>query len=322
MSTAEKINLLKKCFKKANLTSDKINAEVLCPNKKCKSHRDGKLKLIIQVYTQQYNCWVCGTSGVGVSKLINKYFPRYLNECFKLFKSTNHSTADSSLEEKIDISLPENFVFLAESFNAYDPDIKSVISYAKSRGISLREFWYFKLGAVTSGRLKNRVILPSFDKEGNLNYYVARTIFKNSRMKYINSKVPKKDIIFNEINIDWNKELTLVEGPFDLIKTNENSTCLLGCSLREDQILFRRIVENNTDVCLALDPDVIDKSYKIAELLYSYGINVRMLDCAGYEDVGAMDKKVFDNRFKNAKNFARNDKLLSLISSIKSGSMI
>ena len=166
------------------------------------------------------------------------------------------------------------------------------------------------------------MILPSFDAEGKLNYYVARSIFKDNKFKYINAKVPKKNVIFNEINIDWNQELTLVEGPFDLIKSNDNSTCLLGCSLKEDQLLFKKIVKNNTDVCLALDPDVSDKAYKIAELLLSYGINVRILDCTGYDDVGEMEDSIFRERLSLAKKYARDDKLLNLISSIKSGSMI
>ena len=47
-----------------------------------------------------------------------------------------------------------------------------------------------------------------------------------------------------------------------------------------------------------VDPDVINKAYNIASLLTSYGINVRILDCSNYEDVGAMSKTVFNQRFK------------------------
>tara|TARA_B100001057_G_C22779144_1_gene922901 strand:+ start:327 stop:1289 length:963 start_codon:yes stop_codon:yes gene_type:complete len=320
LSIVEKISFLKRCFKTANLTSDKINAEVQCPNTSCKTHGTGKLKLIVKLDTQQYNCWVCGESGAGVERLVRKYSARHSDECKKVFKSKS-KTLEVPAEISEDISLPDDFVFLAESMSSYDPDIKSVINYSKKRGLDERKFWYFKIGATKSGRLKKRVILPSFDAEGKLNYYVARSIFDN-KFKYINAKVPKKNIIFNEINIDWKKELTLVEGPFDLIKSNDNSTCLLGCSLKEDQLLFKKIVKNSTDICLALDPDVIDKSYKIADLLLSYGINVRILDCSGYNDVGEMEDNIFKERLLEARNFARNDRLLNLISSIKSGSMV
>ncbi len=321
MSRTEKINFLRKSFKKIRPTPDQVNVEVLCPNKKCKSHRDGKLKLVIQIDTQQFNCWVCGESGVGISKLVRRYFPSLSLEAERIFKGFRSSEVLKE-DQEISLDLPKGFTFLAESSDNIDPDIKSSITYAKSRGMSERDFWYFKLGAVTKGRLRQRVIMPSFDKNGDLNYFVARSIFKQSRMKYINSKVPKKNVIFNEINIDWKKELTLVEGPFDLIKANDNATCLLGCTLKEDQNLFRKIVENNTSICLALDPDVKDKTYNIARLLSSYGVVVRMLDCSGYEDVGAMTREEFKTRLSRAKLFRNNDRLISLISSIKSGSII
>ena len=67
-------------------------------------------------------------------------------------------------------------------------------------------------------------------------------------------------IIFNELNIDWSKELTIVEGPLDLIKTNDNATCLLGSSLTEDMLLFQKIVANKTNIKLALDSDIFSKS--------------------------------------------------------------
>jgi len=322
LSRTEKINFLRKSFKKIRPTPDNINIEVLCPNKKCKSFREGKLKLVIQIDTQQYNCWVCGNSGIGVRKLINRYFPALYTEAERIFRSLGNSEKPvAGQEEDIVVDLPRGFIFLAESKNIIDPDIKSAISYAKSRNMSERDFWYFKLGAVTRGRFRQRVIMPSFDQDGELNYYVARSIFKDSKMKYINSKVPRKNVIFNEINIDWDEELTLVEGPFDLIKANDNATCLLGCTLKEGQNLFKRIVENNTPVCLALDPDVIDKTHNIAHLLSSYGISVRMLDCSGYEDVGTMSKEEFMSRLSDAKSFGTDDRLLNLISSIKSGSI-
>ena len=47
------------------------------------------------------------------------------------------------------------------------------------------------------------------------------------------------------INIDWSKELALVEGAFDLVKSNENSTCLLGSKLSEKSRLFLQIIKNN-----------------------------------------------------------------------------
>ena len=64
------------------------------------------------------------------------------------------------------------------------------------------------------------------------------------------------------------------------------------------------------------------KAIKIATLLSSYGIQVRMLDVNGYDDVGEMTKEQFLQRQNEAKLFGRDQKLLELISSIKSGSLV
>ena len=86
--------------------------------------------------------------------------------------------------------------------------------------------------------------------------------------------------------------------------------------------LFKKIVRNNTGVCLALDPDVRMKATKIASLLNSYGVAVRMLNVEGFDDVGEMTKDEFLKFLSLAKPFGRDEKLLDLITSIKSGSII
>ena len=75
--------------------------------------------------------------------------------------------------------------------------------------------------------------------------------------------------------------------------------------------------------------NIIEASYKnvgsaklCTKIENSYGISVRILDCDGYEDVGEMTKEVFFDRLSSAKKFGNDDRLLNLISSIKSGSLI
>ena len=153
------------------------------------------------------------------------------------------------------------------------------------------------------------------DSKGNLNFFTARRIDANTNdgFKYKNASIQKKNIIFNEINIQWEKPLTLVEGPLDLLKTNDNSTCLLGSTLTEDMYLFKKIIENKTPINLALDADVYHKTLKIASLLNSYDISVNILDTRGYEDVGDMSHDQFKNTLDNAKKYSNEDLLLKKI---------
>ena len=134
------------------------------------------------------------------------------------------------------------------------------------------------------------------------------------KMKYMNASVSKTSIIFNEINVNWKKELLLVEGPFDLMKCPKNATCLLGSSLTNDMKLFKKIVENKTTVYLALDSDVYYKTLKIANLLYSYDIETFIVDTRSANDVGDMSLEQFKELLSSAKLYEKEDTLLSKIS--------
>ena len=165
--------------------------------------------------------------------------------------------------------------------------------------------------------------MPSFDIAGDLNYYVARKIDNDtSSMKYINAKIPKRDVIFNEMRISWKEELTIVEGPLDLVKCDDNATCLLGSEIREGYALFNQIVKNQTPVILALDSDAIEKTHKFAKLLTSYGVSVRIFDTGDFDDVGDMSKDDFLSAKLEATPWTEESRLFYMIDKIKSGSII
>ena len=212
-------------------------------------------------------------------------------------------------------------MLLAANLKSKDPDVQAVIKYARSRGLSDRDFWFYKLGTCQTGRFRRRLIIPSFDDTGNLNYFVGRAITADPKMKYLNSKASKKQVIFNEINIDWRQELTIVEGPMDLIKCDTNSTCILGSQFNENYLLFQKIIKNSTPVILALDPDAIDKAVSYAKKLSTYGISVKMLNIGSHEDVGAMSKEQFAIAKKDAMEWSDSDRLYHLIKKIRSGSL-
>ena len=245
------------------------------------------------------------------------YKPRYASNAQALF-----AKVVKEKEEEVErVVLPEGFSLLANLGDRADPDLKASRKYVLSRGLTEKHMWYFRMGATASGRFRRRVIIPSFDSEGFINYFTARSIDESTR-KYLNPKVKRSDIIFNEMNIDWQDELVLVEGPFDLVKSTQNSTCLLGSTLSERHELFKNIVKNCTPVVLALDPDAIEKTQKIAALLSSYSVPVKVAHIDGFEDVGSMPIGAISEVVKNAKEWHTNDRLRSLISTIKSGSLI
>jgi DNA primase len=318
-SIEDKINFLFRAFGPVMLAHDGINAGVLCPA--CGDQQTGKKKLTIRLDNDSHHCWVCDLRGRTLESTLKKYKPKYLQEYQERFLKKKLKIADQKAEVEETVVLPKHFKLLAIKENRTDPDVKAVYNYAASRGLSNRDIWYFKLGACSTGRFRRRLIMPSFDKNGELNYLVARTIDSENKFKYLNAKVAKKNVIFNEINVDWSQELVLVEGPMDLTKCTPNAACLLGSQFNESYALFQAIIRHSTPVLLALDSDMALKSQKIAKKLMSYGINVRVLSLNEHDDVGEMSKDEFKSAADAAQDWSDNDRLRLMISQIKSGSI-
>jgi hypothetical protein len=319
-SLSERLQLLQRAFGRCALGKDGVNAAVRCMNPECSSRLSAsKLKLIIKLDTEQYHCWVCGMKGGKVYPLFAKYAPSYAQDAKELFRGPSKAAEQ---KEKDVVQLPKGFQLLATSKDDRDPDIRAVFRYLHSRGIDDHDLWRMRLGAVKTGKLRRRVIFPSLNSEGELNYWVSRAVDKEIKLKYFNSKAQKKDIIFNECDINFHEQVTIVEGPFDLIKCDRNATCLLGSSLSKGHELFRRLMLHKTPVLLALDSDMVDKTHKIASLLYSAGCDVSIMPLGRFGDVGEMSKQEFMQQKSKASLWNPMSSLSNKISSIKSGSIL
>lgn len=312
----KRLEFLRKIVTYSSLSKDNVNLNIWCPF--CKHPSKSKLKMSIHLEKCFYHCWLCDKSSGNIPYLVSKIRKDKFEDSKELFKNYNKKFnifGEEEEVEKIQIEMPSNFKFLVENFNLIDPDSKAVFKYAIKRGFDKHKLHILRPGFSLSEEFRRYLILPSYDNNGELNYYTARKIDvdTSNSYKYKNASVTKKDIIFNEININWNMPLTLVEGPLDLIKTNDNATCLLGSSLTEDSLLFYKIVKNKTDIKLALDRDAYSKALEIAELLNSYDINVDIINTKFFEDVGEMTKEEFKEFYNSATPYQKNDKLLNKI---------
>lgn len=313
----ERISFLNKVLGKYSISNDGVNVYFRCP--KCQ-HKD-KLKLAIKIDNEAWHCWVCGIKGRSIQSLLKKYFNDSRKDWVLRFGSVEQKKfIDEPEKQQETLDLPLGFVPLVNS-PTY-PDLKAVISYLSKRGIGEKEIWRYRIGATKFGKYKRRAIITSYDAEGELNYWTARAIDSETSFRYLNPKVERKDVIFNEIDINWQKELCIVEGPFDLITAGENSTCLLGSNILPSHALFHRIVENKTPIVLCLDKDVEKKSHEIAKLLFTHGVNVRILNVGNHKDIGEMTKEEFNLAKKEAKDWIPNDRLHFMIKNISSGSLL
>ena len=148
-------------------------------------------------------------------------------------------------------------------------------AYIKNRGINKHDILQYNIGMCESGLYKNMIILPTYDVEGNLNYFTARSFEQNPYNKYRNPSV-SRDIIVNEHFINWNIPVILCEGIFDAIAIKRNAIPLLGKSIQNN--LMKKLITSMVDkVYIALDSDAVKQSLRFCEKLMAEGKEVYLV---------------------------------------------
>jgi len=260
-----------------------------CP--KCKHH---KPKLSVNFDKDVFKCWVCDYNSRSISWLVYSFGePKHRTQWNTLCGIVDFSELDNSEKVEEIVTLPENFVSLTKK--KVTPLSIPARTYLKSRGVTYEDILWWKIGFCPDGEYKERIIIPSFDLTGNVNYFIARN-YGYGWGKYQNPPA-EKDFVFNELYLDWSKDITIVEGVFDAIVAR-NAIPLLGSTLRESSYIFQKIVEKCGKVYLALDSDAKEKEDRIIRLLLSYGVDCYRVDTSGVGDVGEMDKETFQARKK------------------------
>jgi DNA primase len=276
-----------------------------CP--KCKHH---KPKFSLNFDKDVFKCWVCDYNGRSISRLVSSYGgSQNKSEWKSVCGIVDMSEQNKPEEEKITVRLPEEFISLTKK--KVSPLSLPARNYLRTRGIFREDILWWKIGYCPDEQYGKRIVIPSFDLEGNINYFIARG-YGDDWMKYKNPPA-EKDFIFNELYLDWGKDITIVEGVFDAIKAT-NAIPLLGSTLRENSYIFQKIVENCGKVYIALDDDARAKEDKIIRILLSYGVDVYRVDTSGFGDVGEMDKKTFQARKKTAAFLSLDNYLLEKLS--------
>lgn len=269
----------------------------------CQHH---KRKLSVNLKTNNYKCWVCDERGKNVRRLLKTRLTHsQLYEWDKLNNVVDLTQLDDNIfQEQIVtleevIQLPEEFVSLANKNLPLSS--KFAMRYLLDRGYTKEDIVMWKVGYCSNGEYEGRVIVPSFNDNGDINYFVARS-YADKFPKYMNPKV-SKDIVFNELYLDWNKDIILVEGVFDAMKA-KNAIPLLGSTLNQKSNLFKKIVYYEPDVYIALDPDAEKKASQLIENLIQYDLNLYKIDVSGFGDVGEMTKDQFEEAKKEAQHIS------------------
>ena len=252
-------------------------------------HGDGKGNLEVNYKYNVFKCWVCAESHEthgSIFKLVKKFGnPKQLKN-YLLLKPDEGE--DFSKRVYKTVKLPQDFIPFKEASEGLKmtPYYKQAYNYIKSRNITDLMVQMYNIGFCYRGIYENRIIIPSYDCERRINYFIARSYLNRTKMKYKNPEAQKELIIFNEYLVDWNETIYIVEGAFDSIFI-PNAIPLLGKFMSDH--LFNTLYERaKGKIVIVLDPD----AWNDAERLY------HKLNC------GKLMGKVFAIKLEGDKDIA------------------
>lgn len=286
-SSSALVILLESVLGKGKQTSNG-NYAFRCPN----GCHEKKLKLEINLETQQYQCWICssrkdGFRGKKISTLLKK-----LKASANKINEAKLLTNDLSKQEILDIGsivLPKEFISLSQFMTKkYDNILsKHALNYLKNRDVSSDDILKYNIGFCPYGQYGKRIIVPSYDKDGILNYFIARS-FDDNFIKYKNPPQGVKDIIGFELYINWSAPIIIVEGIFDALRIKRNVIPLFGKVIH--QKLMTKLVKSDVDrIYIALDKDAIKDSIRCCEKLLEYNKEVYLVEIQS-KDFSEMSK--------------------------------
>jgi DNA primase len=290
------INLLETILGKSKPTS-KGNHSFHCPF--C-NHQKPKLEVNIITNEKKENpwhCWVCNTKGKTI---------------YSLFKAIK---VDRSKVEQLDviivpgrrpeivydqIALPKEFKSLINITLLSKMDqiyAKQALYFLHKRNIIDNHIKKYNIGFCTEGEYNGRIIIPSYNSDGQLNYFIARSFDQDSSRKYKNPAIENKSIIGLEYFINWEAPIMLVEGIFDALTIQRNVIPLFGKVLSE--ALMKRLVTSDVEkVYVALDKDAQREALQHCQTLMNYGKEVYLVEMDG-KDANEIGFKNFLNIIEN-----------------------
>ena len=224
----------------------------------------------------QWACWACSKKGKSIKSLFKQVQvdASYFQELSKLVK--NVSLNDIGEVKQVILELPKEY----KSFiNNKDIIARHAFTYLSKRDITKQDILKYNIGYCNSGQYAKMIVIPSYDANGKLNYFTARSFEKDPYTKYRNPET-SRDIIPFELFVNWDLPIILCEGPFDAMAIKRNAIPLFGKNIQPS--LMKKLVESKVQkIYIALDNDAIKQALRFCEQLLDVGKEIYLVELQG-----------------------------------------
>lgn len=241
-----------------------------------------------------WHCWACDKKGRKLRSLFKqiKVGSEHFSQLSKLVKS-GYEVEEIQTEEKI-LELPKEFKNIIGNKNIISRHARA---YLKKRNISEDDILKYNMGYCEYGPYADRIVIPSYNSKGILNYFTSRTFKEDTFQTYKNPDTSRNIIPF-EMFINWDLPVILCEGPFDAIAIKRNVIPLLGKNIQSN--LMKKLVSSKVKkIYIALDNDAIKQALKFCEELLNEGKEVYLVELPG-KDPSEMGFKEFTKLVQKA----------------------
>jgi DNA primase len=242
------------------------------------SHYKPKLEININTThagENTWHCWISDKKGRSIASLFKQLnLPKErFEQLNRIIESSKYRTTTKETKTAI-IQLPQEYAPLWIKKNT--PDYRNAIHYLTQRGITVFDILKYRIGYCEAGEYSGKIIIPSYDAQGQLNYFVSRAFYKADKFKHKNPKI-SKDIIGFEMTINWAEPIILCEGAFDAIAVKRNAIPLFGKIIQP--ALQKKIIEERVkNIYICLDADALKNALSIAERFMAEGLNVYFVE--------------------------------------------
>ena len=262
------------------------------------NHKEKKLEINVDESSLKFgwwHCWHCDKSGNlrTLFRELNAPESYYLvlDELYPS-KKRNIRKSGNDLKDLFDVKVgvEETHALPSEFISLYEPsrsiEYKNALRYLKRRGITEYDILRYNIGYCEDGDFRNRVIIPSYDKDGDLNFYTGRNYYESNWMPYKNCTY-SKNIIGFESFINWNLPISLVEGAFDGISVRHNCIPLFGKTLSK-KLEMELILSKPPRVNVLLDNDALKSAVDICDFLIKNNIKTYLVRMDEIKDPSIM----------------------------------